>query len=215
MRFVGWFCYHAAQLITYLLAKFMWNMKVDGVHHLPKSGAFLLCPVHRSNVDGPITCTFRYKRMRYLAKESMFKIRGLADVYRAMGAIKVNRGVPDRKSLHACLEALESGYPLVLFPEGTRKSGDIIEEINEGAVYLAMRAGVPIVPVGIGGSEAAHPKGSKFLHRANIRVKIGSPMMFDTGESKRASRNAIREGTDLLRDRLQQLYDESRESAQS
>ena len=58
---------------------------------------------------------------------------------------------------------LEAGEPLVLFPEGERKSGPIVQPLFDGATYVAVKAGVPIVPVGIGGSERAMPKGAKFI----------------------------------------------------
>ena len=56
---------------------------------------------------------------------------------------------------------LERGEPLVLFPEGTRRSGPVIENLHEGAAYLSSRTGAPIVPVGIGGSERAMAKGKR------------------------------------------------------
>ena len=59
---------------------------------------------------------------------------------------------------------LERGEPLVLFPEGERKCGPIVQPLFDGAAYIAVKAGVPIVPVGIGGSERAMPKGAKFIY---------------------------------------------------
>ncbi len=68
---------------------------------------------------------------------------------------------PDREALRTCEEALREGEPVVLFPEGTRQSGPAVQPLFEGASFVAARAGVPIVPVGIGGSEWAMPKGKK------------------------------------------------------
>jgi 1-acyl-sn-glycerol-3-phosphate acyltransferase len=209
VRAVGWFCYYAARLITWVLARVLWRVSIEGTENIPTEGAFLLCPVHRSNVDGPLTCILTRRRMRYLAKETMFDIVWLGNVYQAMGAIPVNRGTPDRKSLHTCLSALESGQPLVLFPEGTRQEGDRVTEVHEGAAYLALRAGVPIVPVGIGNSSGAHPKGSWWLRPVKIRIVIGEPFELDKGEASRVSRGAIKEGTEAITVAVQQLFDES------
>jgi 1-acyl-sn-glycerol-3-phosphate acyltransferase len=203
-RAVGWFCYYAGRAITALLGRVLWHVHLEGAENIPKSGAFLLCPVHRSNVDGPLTCTFTRRHMRYLAKDNLFT-KWTDRLFSEMGAIKVNRGAPDRRALARCLEALESGSPLVLFPEGTRKSGPVVEEVNEGAAYLALRAGVPVVPVGIGGSEAAMPKGAKFLKPAHICVIVGEPIPFERPEG-RVTRSSIDEGTQLVRARLQELY---------
>jgi 1-acyl-sn-glycerol-3-phosphate acyltransferase len=207
-RGAGWFCYYAGRAITAALGRFLWRVKLEGAENIPTTGAFLLCPVHRSNVDGPLTCTFTRRHMRYLAKDNLFT--GLTKrLFTEMGAIKVNRGAPDRQALARCLEALEAGQPLVLFPEGTRKSGPVIQEVNEGAAYLAFRAGVPIVPVGIGGSEAAMPKGAKFVKPAHIHVIVGEPIPFERPE-RRVARNSIDAATDVVRARMQELYDAAR-----
>lgn len=194
---------------TWTLGLTMWNIEIDGRERIPKNGAFLLCPIHRSYVDGPLTCILTPRRMRYLSKDSMFRIRPLGWLFRCMGAIPVVRGVPDRKSLHASLAALEAGIPLVLFPEGTRKEGPTIEQVNEGAAYLALRADVPVVPVGIGGSERAMPKGARFFHRSKVVIIVGEPLSFPSTGDGRAQRAAVREATDKIAASLQELFDEA------
>ena len=62
-----------------------------------------------------------------------------------------------------------------MFPEGTRQSGPIVQPLFEGAAYVATRTGVPIVPVGIGGSERAMPKGSKMIRPVKIHIVVGRP----------------------------------------
>ncbi|MEY4251507.1 MAG: hypothetical protein RL691_388, partial [Actinomycetota bacterium] len=68
----------------------------------------------------------------------------------ALGAFPVTRGSADREALKRCIAVLEAGEPLVLFPEGTRQSGPIVQPLFDGAAYVAVKAGVPIIPVGIG-----------------------------------------------------------------
>ena len=69
---------------------------------------------------------------------------------------------------------LEAGEPLVLFPEGERKSGPVVQPLFDGAAYVALKAGVPIVPVGIGGSERVMPKGAKFIYPRKVHVIVGA-----------------------------------------
>ena len=101
----------------------------------------------------------------------------------------MTRGSADREALRRCVAVLEAGEPLVLFPEGERKSGPTVQPLFDGAVYVALRAGVPIVPVGIGGSERVMPKGagsstrtrstSSSAHRSSRRRRptpAGSPV---------------------------------------
>ena len=73
--------------------------------------------------------------------------------------MEVERGTADRAALRALEDALAAGSPVAMFPEGTRQSGPEIGELFAGAAFLAIKLGVPIVPVGIGGSEHILPKG--------------------------------------------------------
>lgn len=207
MKLVGAFCYWAARAITWTLATVLWRIDIKGRENIPKTGAFLLSANHRSNVDGPLTCILTRRRMRYLAKEGMFKIETLGKLYKSMGAIPVNRGAPDRASLHACMEVLKGGRGLVLFPEGTRQTGDVITELHEGAAYLALRTGAPIVPVGFGNSVNAHKKGAWHLSFAKVTCIIGEPLYFERSDSARVTRVQISEATEKLRERLQELFD--------
>lgn len=63
-----------------------------------------------------------------------------------------------------------------MFPEGTRRSGPEVQELKDGVAYLSLRAGVPVVPVGIGGSERAMPRGSSFPRPRRVNVVIGPPV---------------------------------------
>jgi len=126
----------------------------------------------------------------------------------AMGGFAVRRGSADRGALRQCADVLAGGEPLVIFPEGTRQSGPKVAELQEGAAYLAARAGVPIVPVGIAGSEQAIRKGSKGLHRARVTVVAGPPILPPSHEG-RVPRSAIREMSMELSHALQELQNEA------
>jgi 1-acyl-sn-glycerol-3-phosphate acyltransferase len=102
---------------------------------------------------------------------------------------------------------LEHGEPLVLFPEGERKDGPVIQPLFDGAAYVAARAGVPIIPIGIGGSARVMPRHAKMIHPRKVHVVIGEPIRAEVGESGRASRQAVAEVTRQLSDELQRLFD--------
>jgi 1-acyl-sn-glycerol-3-phosphate acyltransferase len=122
----------------------------------------------------------------------------------------VNRGTADRDALRRCIEVVEGGEPLVIFPEGTRQSGPIVQPLFEGAAYVAARTGVPIVPVGIGGSEGAMPKGSKMIRPVRVHIVVGEPLLPPPpGPSGRAPRSAVHDLTERLAARLQELFDQA------
>jgi 1-acyl-sn-glycerol-3-phosphate acyltransferase len=209
MRVVGWFFYWLSYVTVQFLARIYWHGDLRGFENVPKSGAYIICPVHRSNADGPLAVILTRQRIRYMSKDTMFKISWLGNVYKAMGAFPVNREAADRQALKTAAEVLGNGEPMVLFPEGTRKSGPKIEDVHEGAVYLAMKNNVPILPVGIGNSDRACPRGTILMRPVKIRMIVGEPIHFPHTEKGRVPRKAIDDGTALLQERLQTLYDES------
>ena len=152
------------------------RLTINGREHLPKSGAFVLAPVHRSYLDTPFAGTVRWKRMRFMGKDTMWKNRQFGWVLSALGAFPVTRGTADREALRRSIDVLKGGDPLVLFPEGERKAGQVVQPLFDGAVYIAIKAGVRIVPVGIGGSERVMPKGAKFVYPRKVHVEIGPPI---------------------------------------
>jgi 1-acyl-sn-glycerol-3-phosphate acyltransferase len=173
----------------------------------------VLAPVHRSNIDTPLVAgvTPSDRRLCYMGKDSMWRHKVPGWLFTGLGGFPVKRGMADRAALRLCLDVLNRGEPLVVFPEGGRRSGPVIGEISEGAAYLAIRAGVPIVPVGIGGSERAMTKGSWKLRPVRTSVVIGPPLYPPVAGagSGRAPRRVVHELTERLRAEMQRLFDEA------
>ncbi len=151
--------------------------RVTGRENLPERGAYLVAPVHRSYVDWLIVARITgRRRLRYIAKAEIWRSKPLGRILEALGVFPVNRAGTDREALERCQEVLAGGEPLVMFPEGTRRSGPLVEDLREGVAYLALRAGVPVVPIGIGGSERAMPRGSAIPRPRRVEVVIGKPI---------------------------------------
>ena len=189
------------------------RMRVEGAHHVPAEGPFLLAPVHRSILDTPISSGVTRRRMRFMGADKYWKSRSFGRLLSTLGGFPVTRGSADREALQRCIAVLQRGEPLVLFPEGERKSGDAVHPLFEGATYIAVKAGVPIVPVGIGGSERAMPKGAKYIRPHKVRVVVGPPIAAPAGLTGKAQRDAIRELTKVLHAELQRLLDEAQRQA--
>ncbi len=196
------------------LAKLYFRLDIRGAEHVPAHGPFVLAPVHRSNLDFILVATVRRPRMRYMGKASIWKSKALGRFVSMLGAFPVHRGTADRESLRTCLEVIENGEPLVMFPEGTRRSGDAVEDLFDGTAYVAARAGVPLVPVGIGGSDLAMPVGARFIKPRKIVLVVGPPIHPPTGDGTgRVKRRVVRDMTAQLQSELQGLYDEARRLA--
>ena len=127
-----------------------------------------------------------------------------------LGGFPVSRGTADREALQRCIAVLEAGEPLVLFPEGERKSGPTVQPLFDGAAYVALKAGVPIVPVGIGGSEAVMPKGARMIRPSKVHVIVGPPIQPPVAGAGAASRGPpCASVTAELHETLQRLFDEA------
>ena len=202
--------YYVVRAIVAGFTRAWTRMGIEGREHVPKQGAFVLAPVHRSNMDTPIAACVTRRRLRFMGKDSLWKSGPVAWVLSALGGFPVARGTADREALNRCIAVLQAGEPLVLFPEGERKSGPEVQPLFDGAAYIALKAGVPIIPVGIGGSEAVMPKGARFIHPKKVHVIIGAPIPVPpTVTSGKVPRSAVREVSAELHATLQRLYDEA------
>lgn len=204
--------YRFARAIVVGATRGFTRMRIIDAHHVPDHGAFVLAPVHRSYIDTPISAAVTRRRLRFMGKDSLWKYRSSAWLLSALGGFPVSRGTADREALKRCLAVLEAGEPVVMFPEGERKSGPVIQPLFSGAVYVAAKAGVSIMPVGIGGSEDVMPKGVRFPRPRRVVVVVGEPIT--VGEPGTAlTRRQITEAVESLSQVLQELFD--RASAQA
>jgi 1-acyl-sn-glycerol-3-phosphate acyltransferase len=200
--------YKTVRFIVTTFCRTWCRMTVEARENVPTEGAFLLTPVHRSILDTPISSGVTRRRMRYMGADKYWKNARFGRLLTALGAFPVTRGTADREALKRCIAVLEGGEPLVLFPEGERKSGPAVQPLFDGAAYIAVKARVPIVPVGIGGSERVMPRGSKFIYPRKLHVIVGKPIYPDVDiTNPKAQRDAARQITTELHAELQRLFD--------
>jgi 1-acyl-sn-glycerol-3-phosphate acyltransferase len=192
----------------------MWAMfrpKVTGKEHIPETGPVILAPVHRSFADFGFAAFCTPRKLFFMTKDEMWKNERLGKLLLSVGAFPVHRESADREALQRAEEVLRKDSVLVLFPEGTRREGLVIEDLMEGAAFLSARTGAPIVPIGIGGSDLAMPKGQAIPKPRTIQVVIGPaiPPPPRTGGG-RVSRSSVHAATEALVPKLQAVYDEAR-----
>jgi 1-acyl-sn-glycerol-3-phosphate acyltransferase len=203
----GKLSYQVIRGIDYALCKTYFRADVRNRDRLP-DGPFILAPSHRSNLDSFLAALVTRRHLYFMAKDGIFRNKTVDRLIRYHGTFPVNREATDRTAMYDALEVLKGGNVLVVFPEGTRMYGPTIQNTHEGVAYLALRADVPIVPVGIGGSERAQRKGSKFVRPVKCSIEIGHPIYPPEVEgTRRTSRKAINALNEQLRDDLQRVFD--------
>lgn len=200
--------------------------KVEGAENLPEEGAYILAPVHRSYVDWLVVARVTRRRLRFITKDEVWKVKWVGRFIEILGAFPVHRGTADREAFNRAAGVLEGGEPLVLFPEGSRQHGPDVKPLLDGAAYLALRANVPIVPVGIGGSEQRMPKGKAVPRPGRVHIVVGRPILpadfvrpeqaeaaaaaGDGGRKRhphRVSRSSARKLSAALHDEVQECFD--------
>jgi 1-acyl-sn-glycerol-3-phosphate acyltransferase len=204
---------YRAERAIFVTALWTWfRPKVVGREHVPETGPVILAPVHRSFADFGFAAFCTDRKLFFMTKDEMWKSRWLGKLLLSVGAFPVHRESADREALQRAEEVLRTGQVLVLFPEGTRRAGPLVEDLMEGAAFLSARTGAPIVPVGIGGSDLAMPKGSYVPKPRTVQVVIGPaiPPPARTGGG-RVSRSAVHATTEALVPALQDVYDRARE----
>ncbi len=203
--------YRILRVLLNGVMKVYFRHKVVGRHNIPKSGGFILCPVHRSYLDTPIVTVITPRIMRFMGGEKFFSNAFARWFLNAMGGFPVERSAADRGAIAIAQSILERGEPLVMFPEGTRRDGPVVlpENMRDGPAFVAGRAQVPIVPIGIGGSARALPRSAKFVFPRKLAFVIGAPIPPPAKVNGRVPRKAVARQTEVLRDELQRLYDEA------
>ena len=156
--------------------------RIVGRGNVPRKGGFILASNHESNIDPmllPVVCP---RQMRFMAKDSLFKNPVLGALIRTGGGFPVKRGRADRGALSEFIRQLELGYPVLIFPQGTRGG----EKVQAGVGFLAVKSGKPVLPTYIQDTDKALPPGKIFPTRHPVKVVFGTPMSFGPDEDPQA-----------------------------
>ena len=159
------------------------NVRFDGLDRIPRTGAVILALNHASNADAFVTGSWitpalRKRRIHWLGKQELFDWPGFGWVAARGGVHPVDRGTADVEAFRLAIRILESGFVLLIFPEGTRSPDGALQEAKDGLAMLALRTGATIVPIGINDSDRVWPRGSKIplpIPRRTVTVRVGEP----------------------------------------
>jgi 1-acyl-sn-glycerol-3-phosphate acyltransferase len=167
-----------------LLGWLLLRQEVRGLEHIPASGPYLIAVNHLSIADPPMIFMNVPQQLVMFAADKWKRVPGVRQLAEAVGVIWVARGEADLSAIKAALTVLRAGQPMGLAPEGTRSHTAELQPGKTGAAYLADRTGVPIVPIGITGTEA-FARNLRRLRRTPVRMVIGRPFTLPaTGRAK-------------------------------
>jgi 1-acyl-sn-glycerol-3-phosphate acyltransferase len=154
------------------------KVEIVGLDRFDNQGTYIYMCNHVSNIDPPIVIPAIPKRTSVLVKKEVFRIPVLATAMRMGQLVPVDRTDRDSaiNSLKKAQEVLSSGVNMTVFPEGTRsKTGELLP-FKKGPFYMALEAGVPIIPMTIMGTAAIWAKGSRAIKPGTATVVFHSPI---------------------------------------
>lgn len=162
---------------------------VDGLEHLPATGPFVLAPNHRSYFDHFVmeilVSAVTGRPVWFLTKRESFD-RTLPRLWtRAWYGIPVDRDAPAPDTLRTVKRVLTAGDVLCVYPEGTRNTDHVLLPFKSGAFRFALAADVPVIPVGITGTDEVLPKGRRwFRSSGRVHLVFGAPLVVDRSAGK-------------------------------
>jgi 1-acyl-sn-glycerol-3-phosphate acyltransferase len=192
--------YPVAKAILTPIFRASWRFDLQGLEHVPASGGAILCPNHTSVLDSFFVPALLPRRVTYVGKAEYMDSWKTKHIFPALGMIPIDRegGDAAERALSAAERVLRKGELFGIYPEGTRSRDGRLYRGHTGPARLALRAEVPIIPIGIVGAREVMPPDAKFPNlRRPVTIRFGRPIS--------VARYADRAGDHLV---LRQIIDE-------
>lgn len=164
-----------------------------GKENVPKTGAYIMCANHTSNWDPPIIVACTNRKMHIMAKAELFKNKFICWFAEKCWVFPVKRGGKDIESMKHSLKVLKDGEMLMLFPEGTRNGMSKNGKAQNGAAFMALRTGVPVIPVGIIGD-------MKPFHK--VTLNYGKPLDFSKYKENKPEKEVLEKVSKEIMDNI-------------
>ncbi len=163
--------YQLLRPIAIILCRALFKLEVHGQQHVPRRGAFILVSNHTSYLDPVILGIASPRPLHFLARADLFERHALSGLVRSLGALPLDRRRPSAQVMKDAMRKLQQGFPVCLFPEGTRSNDGRLQKPKTGVGLL--------------------PRGSTSLRLEKIRVAFGRPLLYTTTPLQQASHQAI------------------------
>ncbi len=163
------------------------DVQVEGLEQLDLRGSYVFVANHASYMDTPVAIAKIPMQFRFLAKRGLFKIPFLGQHLTKAGHIPVDRGDPRSavKTLSVAADAIQQRHiSLLIFPEGGRSHDGKLQGFKDGAAYIAIKAGVPLVPLVLIGTDQVLPYGSGVVTSGKVTLRVLTPIPTDRLTSK-------------------------------
>jgi len=204
--------YRAAELVVSPLLRAYFQPSRTGQHNVPASGPLIIAANHLSACDEVFTPITAGRQVLYFAKAEYFRMPGLrgaltAWTFSQLGQVPVDRDDPRAaaSTIDVGVRLLATGKALGIYPEGTRSPDGRLHKFRTGVARLALRTGVPVIPVGLVGTDRVLVPGQRVWHRQPVAVHYGEALDFSGRPEGERSARVLREVTETIREAVQKL----------
>jgi 1-acyl-sn-glycerol-3-phosphate acyltransferase len=187
------FVYQCIRLSLLAIFKIFFRIKVKGKENLPNEGGVIIMSNHISAFDPPLLVAIFSRPVRFMAKKELFENPFIRFVLFLADAFPVDRSKNDITAVKKALSVLKDQEVLGLFPEGTRREEGKLGNPKSGSVMLAIKSGVPIVPIGI----------KNIKKEGKITINIGKAFTMDQFSKKRTSKTERKKASNFIKTKIQ------------
>ena len=170
------------------------SVRVGGLERLDPHRSYVFAANHQSIYDIPIVFSSLPFQLRIIAKESLGRIPFLGWHLRRTGHVLVDRSKPGAGTVKKMAKLVADGHSLIVFPEGTRSADGMVALFKGGSFVIALDAGLPVVPISIGGSRHVMRKGELMVQPGRVSLVVHDPI-----ETSGMSRDQARELAERVR----------------
>jgi 1-acyl-sn-glycerol-3-phosphate acyltransferase len=186
------------------------HVKIIGKENIPFGQPYVVAMNHISIFDPPLVGAFWPENLEIVGASDVFDKPGQGEILKIYGVIPVHRGEYDRALMKRVITAINSGFPLLIAPEGGRSHVTAMRRALPGVAYIIEKTNVPVVPVGIVGTTDDFWQRAKRGERPNLEMRIGKPIPLPTLVEKGAARREARQrNADLVMQHVAGLLPET------
>ncbi|MBP2016874.1 1-acyl-sn-glycerol-3-phosphate acyltransferase [Symbiobacterium terraclitae] len=190
--------YGFGKAVVGTLYHLIYRIEAEGVENIPATGGVILCGNHINAQDPLIIGIASPRPVCFMAKEELFRSAFLRFLIRGLGAFPVRRGSADRASLKHALSLLAEGKCFGIFPEGTRSPTGELKKPEPGTAYIALKSGVPVIPVGIT---------STYRLFSPVRIRFGPPVDLERFRDSKLNGATLEQASEAIADAISHLLD--------
>ena len=191
-------CRAIVKPLCHLAALIVYRVRVEGIENVPKDSACIVCGNHVHALDAPALVAVTNRKIRFMAKEELWKSLGFRFMAFVFYVFPVKRGKGDTDAIKTSIKLLKSNQILGMYPEGTRNGLEKGVKPKNGAVTLASRNNVPIVPFGVEGT---------FKPFTKVTYRFGKPMDFSSYKENAKDKEVLDTLTNEVMARIVELRD--------